>query len=218
MENLWEGLGLCFSEDGDLLSQWRAYTGDGSGVSIGFAREYVDWLVDTSRGADVDLELRQLEYRSKEHDKLVKPVYEGLRRLLESDDNFPPSGSTEVEEPNGPKLVELRGRLAVLTLLREAMHAFDGVFSLKHSAFSEEREWRLLHSYSWQLTDPCLYRAVERGIVPYKVCPLRQSEQSPIAEVVLGPRHTTPISVVKNYLAQHGFEHVNVRPSLAPYR
>src|SRR3954470_9187707 len=26
----------CFSEDGDLLSQWRAYTDDGRGVAIGF--------------------------------------------------------------------------------------------------------------------------------------------------------------------------------------
>ena len=27
----------CFSEDGDLLSQWRAYADNGTGVSIGFS-------------------------------------------------------------------------------------------------------------------------------------------------------------------------------------
>ena len=30
----------CFSKDGDLLSQWRAYANDGIGVSIGFNTEY----------------------------------------------------------------------------------------------------------------------------------------------------------------------------------
>ena len=218
MEDLWEGLGLCLSEDGDLLSQWRAYTGNGSGVSIGFARQYVDWLVDTSRGTYTDLELRQVEYKSDEHDKLVTPAYAELRRLLESDDEFPPGASPHAQESNDQKLVELRSRLAVLTLLKAAMHALDGVFSLKHAAFSEEKEWRLLHTYGLQPTDPCLYRAVERGIVPYKVCQLRNSGQSPIAEVVLGPRHTTPVPVVENYLAQHGFADVKVRQSLAPYR
>lgn len=221
MEDLWEGLGLCLSEDGDLLSQWRAYTGNGSGVSIGFARQYVNWLVDTSRGAAVDavdLELRQVEYRSEEHEKLVSPAYAELRRLLESDDDFPPGTSPHDQESSDPKLVELRGRLAVLTLLKAGMHALDGVFSLKHAAFAEEKEWRLLHTYGLQPTDPCLYRAVDCGIIPYKACQLRNSGRSPIAEVVLGPRHTTPVPVVENYLAQHGFDDVKVRRSLAPYR
>ena len=29
---------LCFSGDGDLLSQWRAYADDGKGISIGFKK------------------------------------------------------------------------------------------------------------------------------------------------------------------------------------
>lgn len=31
----------CFSEHGDLLSQWRAYGQDGEGISIGFDCEYL---------------------------------------------------------------------------------------------------------------------------------------------------------------------------------
>lgn len=30
-------LGSCFSKNGDVLSQWRAYADDGAGYSIGFA-------------------------------------------------------------------------------------------------------------------------------------------------------------------------------------
>lgn len=218
MEDLWEGLGLCLSEDGDLLSQWRAYAADGSGVSIGFDRAYVTWLVETSRGTETDLELHHVEYESQAHDKLVMPAYLELRRLLKSDADFPPGASPEFRDSNDPKLVELNGRLAVLTLLRAALGAFNGIFSLKHSAFAEEKEWRLLHHHGLLPTNPCLYRAVGSGIVPYKACLLRDSGQSRIAEVVLGPRHTTPVPVVESYLAQQGFPDVKVSRSVAPYR
>lgn len=218
MEDLWEGLGICLSEDGDLLSQWRAYAANGSGVSIGFDRAYVTWLVETSRGTEVDLELHQVEYESQAHDQLVMPAYRELRRLLESDDDFPRGASPEVCDSNAPNFVKLRGRIAVLTLLLAAMEAFDGVFSLKHPAFAEEKEWRLLHHHGLLTTNPCLYRSIDGGIVPYKVCELRDWGQPRIAEVVLGPRHTTPVPVVESYLVQQGFPQVNVRRSLAPYR
>ena len=218
MEDLWEGLGICLSEEGDLLSQWRAYAADGSGVSIGFDREYVNWLVESSRGTDTDLELHQVEYEFQAHDQLVTPAYLELRRLLESDTDLPPNASRESRESDDPKIVELNGRLAVLTLLTAAMDAFNGVFSLKHPAFREEKEWRLLHHHGLLPTHPCLYRAVSDGIVPYKTCLLRDSVRSRIAEVVLGPKHTTPVPVVQDYLAQQGFPNVKVRRSVAPYR
>lgn len=34
----------CFSKDGDILSQWRAYAQNGEGVSIGFHQEsFLGW-------------------------------------------------------------------------------------------------------------------------------------------------------------------------------
>ena len=39
--DFFDGLGFCLSEEGDLLSQWRGYANDGTGVSIGFNREYL---------------------------------------------------------------------------------------------------------------------------------------------------------------------------------
>ena len=34
--------GFCMSEEGDLLSQWRAYAENGAGVSVGFNKEYFE--------------------------------------------------------------------------------------------------------------------------------------------------------------------------------
>lgn len=218
MENLWAGLGVCLSEDGDLLSQWRAYAADGSGVAIGFDRDYVNWLVESSRGTDTDLELHQVEYEFQAHEQLVMPAYLKLRQLLESGADFPPGALPEFRDAEDLKIVELNGRLAILTLLRAAMDAFNGIFSLKHPAFKEENEWRLLHLHGLSPAHPCHFRAVSGGIVPFKTCLLRDSGRSRIAEVVLGPRHTTPVPVVEDYLAQQGFPDVKVRRSVAPFR
>lgn len=38
LEGMFDGLGFCFSEDGDLLSQWRGYASDATGIAIGFSR------------------------------------------------------------------------------------------------------------------------------------------------------------------------------------
>ena len=35
---------MCFSKNGDMLSQWRGYGSNGSGVSIGFDPGYLGWL------------------------------------------------------------------------------------------------------------------------------------------------------------------------------
>ena len=218
MEGLFDGLGLCFSTEGDLLSQWRAYTQDGAGLSVGFDKDYVEWLAESSRGTDVDFELKEVHYKPEIHDRLVAPAYTKLRCLLESDDDFPPGKPGTLQDASDPKSVELCGRLAVLTLLQAAMESFGEVFSLKHEAFAEEKEWRLLHYFGWLPTNPCLYRTAAGRIVPYKVCALRDLSRRPVIEVVLGPRHTTPIQVVENYLTQHGFGNVKVKQSIAPYR
>lgn len=37
--DLTEGFAFCLSEEGDLLSQWRSYGRDGTGIAIGFSPE-----------------------------------------------------------------------------------------------------------------------------------------------------------------------------------
>lgn len=42
LEQFVDGLGFCLSECGDLLSQWRGYADDATGVSIGFSKNYLE--------------------------------------------------------------------------------------------------------------------------------------------------------------------------------
>ena len=220
LEGLYEGLGLCLSHEPDLLSQWRGYADDGTGLAIGFNRSYLEWLAEDRASTGPDLELAEVKYKSDEHEVLVEPVFLRLRELLESDDQFvediPPS--VPAGSPEYKRLEALHGRLAVLTLLQAAMPSLGHVYLLKHRAFAEEREVRLLHRFGWLPTQPCEYHARRGSIVQYRSRELPPGPIESISKIVLGPKHTTPVSVVENFLSQFGFHGVEVIPSQAPYR
>jgi hypothetical protein len=87
------------SEEGDLLSQWRAYADNGAGVSIGFTKEYFEELgnLKRDRSDEFNASLQKIEYEITkqkeivaEHlDLILKFVSEGaLRRpsLLTSEE------------------------------------------------------------------------------------------------------------------------------------
>ncbi len=44
LNDLYDGLGFCLCEDGNLLSQWCRYADDSRGVSIGFSKKYLKML------------------------------------------------------------------------------------------------------------------------------------------------------------------------------
>jgi hypothetical protein len=49
LTGIFDGLGFCLSEKRDLLSQWRGYAGNATGVAIGFSAEYLTWLSHEKR-------------------------------------------------------------------------------------------------------------------------------------------------------------------------
>lgn len=60
---------ICFSENGDLLSQWRGYADNGRGVTIGFDYNTLQEYVKQNFGI---LELKNVVYISEEdRQKLV---------------------------------------------------------------------------------------------------------------------------------------------------
>ena len=89
-------------------------------------------------------------------------------------------------------------------------------FSLKHTAFREEREWRLITPL--QKGEPCSYRPVGNRVVPYCAIALEEVERRPpIIKIILGPKHVSPPEVVANLLKHSGYGAVSVERSTAPY-
>ena len=69
--------GFCLSEEADLLSQWRGYADDGTGVSIGFSRKYFELLGNTKRdrGDEFNASITKVEYDySKQRASISEPA------------------------------------------------------------------------------------------------------------------------------------------------
>ncbi|WP_082851044.1 MULTISPECIES: DUF2971 domain-containing protein [unclassified Sulfitobacter] len=69
-----EGFALCLSENGDLLSQWRAYAQDGLGIAIGFSS---DWLTKDFGKVNFGsqfFELTKVEYGEASLSQTLKPL------------------------------------------------------------------------------------------------------------------------------------------------
>jgi hypothetical protein len=222
-DQITEGLGFCLSEDGDVLSQWRGYADDASGVAIGFSGDYLRWLAQQSltSGRGWGFGLRQVKYDPSEHQAEVEPIYleankligqgayrvGGMRGLLETRTEE----EIELEKAN---LRRLRDNLSMVL-----MSLFPKLYLLKSPAFLEEKEWRLLsYRFFIESEPPVSYRAAGNRLVAYRRCELAELERQPISDVVLGPKHLTPVHMIKALLKQEGFGDVPVRTSAASYR
>ncbi len=194
-----------FSEDGDLLSQWRGYASGGAGFSVGFAqlpmpKEGVELTPDS-----LALMLAKVEY---DEQKLQARMRHQFRRLAESFAKF-------VSDRNVSDVVPVAKR-AVVIMLRQAALL---VPRAKHSAFAEEREWRLLAAGSLKTNLVC-HRARATGVVPFVKIPAASGRQFELESVILGPLQNpeTGPHGARSLLKTHGYSPDLVRPSQAPYR
>ncbi len=198
-----ESINVCvcsFSEVADSLSQWRAYGSATGGYAIGFAGQY----------------LKKICGEHKFH--LVKCIYDEaeqracIRALLEEVlEQHMQTAQSEYSLPFG-------GTLGIY------LHRYAPI--LKHSAFREEREWRII-------TRPLMcsvgidqfdYREGRSMIVPFYRVPLKsQNIAFEISEVVVGPTPHVEQACrsVLSLLAAAGLAGQvknQVRPSVAPFR
>jgi len=194
----------CFSEEGDLLSQWRAYANDGRGVAIGFDP------------VGFGLEARPA-YRSRE----VKSAT-GLTPVVYGKD-----------EQNGIIADRLDRFLKEAVPYDKAKEKAAGcvadlgavALTFKNPAFREEREWRIVHSpmrlgecdFEGAVAD-VRYRASEGNVVGYFPFSFANVGSPVIKEVVLGPKNESAWWAVKGALKANGFANADVRKSSASYR
>ena len=220
-EQILDGLGFCLSEDGDLLSQWRGYAANATGVAIGFSAEYLTKLSKESLGAaEPGFSLQKVEYEPSAHETCVEPTYREVRTLIDAGAFKSPSilglairRTHENPEQENEAVSQARAKLPI-TLLS----LFPELFRLKAYAFREEREWRLISHLVIAGEDRCSHRVVHDRIIPYRAIKLAGPQTNPIVEVILGPKHATPPRLVENFLRQNQYGAVRVRRSDASYR
>lgn len=156
---------FSLSEKPDLLSQWRAYC-VGGGFSVGFNPEKLKMLVNTQK-----MRLLPCIYNESLQRKLVKEVLLSCIKLYRETEFV-----SEDEFLNDVIHKKVYSELLLIST------------SIKHSAFEEEREWRIIggpYPYNAELAG---YRPCKNMIVPYYEFLLSlKGERIPISNIRVGP-------------------------------
>jgi hypothetical protein len=217
-----DGLGFCLSEDGDLLSQWRGYAADATGLSIGFSKEYLNSLKEwiTSQKKPV-FSLAEVRYKQTAQEELVRPIYDEIKSFFQSDRHRLPHPPTllgqKTESEFEREMADFKDNHFIFYLT--TLKLLPDLYSLKTYAFREELEWRMIIYHSIHPNDSmCLFKALHDRIVPYMPFYLTELSLEPVCEVIIGPKNLTPVHVIEGFLEKYGFLNVRVYRSSATYR
>lgn len=152
----------CFSEKGDLLSQWRAYGGSGPGFSIGFEAESLLRIVERNGCL-----LLRCIYNREEQSSAVLGL---LRRMKET------------YRIRSDSRVSIRFGNSFVRALKDIAASF------KHPSFEEEREWRIVTSSLPSAGEHIKFRAGISLLIPYMHLGLAdEGEGLPISHAFVGP-------------------------------
>lgn len=197
---------VCFTEAGNLLSQWRGYTPLGNGISLGFDPCHL-----VACAAVQGFQLGRCVYSKDQQQAIGCKVVEGLL-------NFAHAAGPKGEHEAHPS----QSYYASFNALELDLLSIAAL--LKNPAFEEEQEWRAVSAVqSNYAEDPAQYRVGRNMLIPYKPFGIRQSPDAPmrLEHVYLGPtaENNLAMSSLSKFLACHGMNPKRgVTASLLPYR
>jgi hypothetical protein len=128
---------LCFSTERNQLSQWRAYSGASSGVSLGFDLTKIRQGLDEEHGLTLEHDFAPCVYCDEDKRHLIQCA---IRPVLDT------------------KEMDFNITAAVINLLRVSPF-------LKNRDFYEEREWRLV--FRTMAFDRLSFRSGRSSLIPY---------------------------------------------------
>jgi hypothetical protein len=217
-----DGYAMCLSEASDLLSQWRGYANDGTGVCIGFDHSFLGSLANISNleAARVNrgkgFRLVKVAYSDHEHREILNPWFDNLRGKVNLILDAQREYATDLHSPIRSEDISIAfaGRFQEARNLIEYFRS-SIEFTLKSDAFKEEQEWRLLTSGTpYQQVE---FHAANGRLVPFITVPFQERDTA-IASVMLGPRCRIDESVISLCLQSSGYHPVEIGRSRASYR
>ena len=202
-------LASCFSLDGDVLSQWRAYADDGQGYVIGFEAKQL---------LKLNVKPLKIQYTEKKQLQEIKAFVLAL---------FEVENRLEESEKFGSNFIDTC-----------SIFSFD-LASYKNPAFIEEKEVRLVHLLNFKesnnflkLADPGgtyfgnLVTGQKVNFMMYNNAPktfldinfTNNNSINPIKEVIIGPKNNVLNTAISVYLETLGIANVTIKKSKASYR
>lgn len=183
---------MCFSSDGDILSQWRGYANDGQGVAIGFNKETIEKLA-VENNTHTCFSLKKVEYI--EDFQTLKPIFSIMALFIKESSN----DISKYED-----------------IIIENIRKHD-IASTKNPAFKEEKEWRLIFNPD-NLNEPdkkfsinnfiitkTNYRATDNKIIGYKDIDFSYYKNKIINRIILGPKCKATQSDMRELFINSGY-------------
>jgi hypothetical protein len=201
----------CFSQERDILGQWRAYADDGRGYAIGFkAALLAEQLPATFFQVEYNRELQV-----KEMMQAIMGIY-----IMQQEENDAAKSKSQ--------------------FAKNCFYLATFMVAFKHPAFAEEKEIRAVHLAKveprgnlWCFTDksytegesanserqPVAFQVRDNRLVAYIDAKFASpSGGSPLTEAVLGPKNYNVGGNLTLFLGGAGLTDVTLYRSNAPYR
>jgi hypothetical protein len=204
INNWWSYL-MCFSKDGDVLSQWRAYAKDGTGISIGFNENELE----------IDKKLPRAGAHWKTSTGICECIYDEEKQgnIIKSILNF-----DEINKSDWMYAANVAINLRPFSLV------------FKNPKFCEEQEIRIIHVpmvFSNKDNDSILQGNISdvkfilkgNDISSYFKIELKDKFNSKlIPKLYLGPKNKMNVDDLLFFLAESGLKETEVEHSKASYQ
>lgn len=185
----------CFSTEGDLLSQWRAYGQDGYGVSIGFSGELLNKVNNLKYGIKFLPIIYDCE-KQKEYGRLqAKKIFD----------------------------LKLKGDSLYHAMSEVFENDLERLCCYKNPAFSEEKEWRVCTALSpacrinvkadyepFVMSEIKLY-SNQKKIVTYLDLNYTNVKNEFIKEIILGPKCEISVNDLYQVLFILGYTNTDIK-------
>lgn len=199
---------FCLSSNGDVLSQWRSYAADGTGVSLGFDAALLQKLAVRSAQIEYDRDTQNDFFRAwllAVHEvwstipetKREKFLFQSAATMGVDLACFKNPAFSEEKEIRLIRAIEVEGSGLGLQLKDNG--------AAGRTRVAQEKL-------------PIHYRTRGGGIVMYVKVPLLKLGNELIKEVVLGPKSHNQGNEIISLLNQSGFRNFSIRRSEATYR
>lgn len=184
------------TERGDQLSQWRGYCANGAGYSIGFSKAALEKLARINH-----FTFKPCIYDQQEQRQILAMQLGRAETIVSTT-----AHSSGVVEDAIDQFIDEFVQIAPL---------------LKHHAFMEEQEWRLISGLVASTDERWRTRPGKSTLIPYIEFDIKAEDGSlPVKNVIVGPgpEKSLAINALPAFLAKNGVKEWSITPSQVPYR
>lgn len=203
----------CFSEKGDVLSQWRGYADDGKGVAVGFDSELLSSIGLPAKDDPISSKLLyfgKVDYSEYTQKQTVKRA---ARQLIEE--------LKLIAKKHSINDIDLIKQKSIAPFNRCFLNLFNQAIFIKSPFFREEIEYRICQWIDNRSGDPKVEKAHlnnnivfekfsfenrDGNLVSYFDLCFKECPQPFIKQVVIGPKSKITKADVCRFLLNNGIE------------